>query len=253
MSWATLDWPPKNGNGLKPKPKPKRQIEFLKPIILIFGLLCISFILLLAATWKYSDSTWPYPAKLVQEPLVKQCQKLQQSIYELLPDEIKSTKLDGGLPVHSVSRKPVGKNAEVLEDKTENAEPVEQEGMEPKKNKSKSPAENLDSTEKKNQIAQQVSRSGETLRYEQEMDMLATAYTHTGNPTASGEWPEPGMVAVDPNVIPLGTRVYVEGYGYATALDTGSAIKGNRVDLFMDTKKEALRWGVRKIKVYVLK
>ena len=60
-------------------------------------------------------------------------------------------------------------------------------------------------------------------------------------------------VAVDPRVIPLGTRLYVEGYGYAVAEDTGGAIKGNRIDLFFDSSSEVDSWGVKWINVYVVK
>ena len=76
--------------------------------------------------------------------------------------------------------------------------------------------------------------------------------------TASGMKAARGIVAVDPRVIPLGTKLYIESldgsadYGYAIAGDTGGAIKGNRVDLFMDTKAEALQWGRRSVKVYIL-
>ncbi|CCO08572.1 3D domain-containing protein [Desulforamulus hydrothermalis] len=97
-----------------------------------------------------------------------------------------------------------------------------------------------------------VSRGGQWLRVSRSLDMLATGYTYTGNHTATGSIPGPGVAAVDPNVIPLGSSLYVEGYGRATALDTGGDIKGNRIDLFYDTKEAALRWGVRKTRVYVL-
>ncbi|WP_182200827.1 LysM peptidoglycan-binding and 3D domain-containing protein [Paraliobacillus salinarum] len=60
------------------------------------------------------------------------------------------------------------------------------------------------------------------------------------------------VIAVDPNVIPLGTRVYVEGYGEAIAGDTGGAIKGNKIDLHVPTKDEAYQWGVRKVNVTIL-
>ena len=61
------------------------------------------------------------------------------------------------------------------------------------------------------------------------------------------------MIAVDPRVIPLGTRVYVEGYGYATAEDTGDRyIKGNAIDLFMDTYDECVQWGLQRVKIYIL-
>jgi len=71
--------------------------------------------------------------------------------------------------------------------------------------------------------------------------------------TASGMRVERGVVAVDPNVIPLGTRLYVEGYGFALAADTGGAIRGNRIDLFMYTRQEALNWGRRSVVVHILK
>jgi 3D (Asp-Asp-Asp) domain-containing protein len=61
-----------------------------------------------------------------------------------------------------------------------------------------------------------------------------------------------GIAAVDPRVIPLGTHLYVEGYGYAIAADIGSAIKGYRIDLCFPTREEALRFGRRKVRVYIL-
>lgn len=99
---------------------------------------------------------------------------------------------------------------------------------------------------------QTVSRGGETIRFREAMDVTATAYTYTGYNTASGVRPHYGVVAVDPGVIPLGTRLYVEGYGYATALDTGGAIRGNRIDVFLESEGDANRWGVRTVRVYIL-
>ncbi|MBU8738726.1 3D domain-containing protein [Bacillus licheniformis] len=61
------------------------------------------------------------------------------------------------------------------------------------------------------------------------------------------------VIAVDPNVIPLGSKVYVEGYGEATAADTGGAIKGNKIDVFVPSKSAAKNWGVKTVKVKVLK
>ncbi len=65
----------------------------------------------------------------------------------------------------------------------------------------------------------------------------------------------PGLkvIAVDPNVIKLGTKVYVEGYGYAVAGDTGGAIKGNKIDVFIPTQSEALKWGRKNVKIKILK
>lgn len=70
--------------------------------------------------------------------------------------------------------------------------------------------------------------------------------------TATGAKARHGVIAVDPRVIPLGTRVYVPGYGYAVAADTGGAIRGARIDLCFDTVAEARIWGRRHITIIVL-
>ena len=62
----------------------------------------------------------------------------------------------------------------------------------------------------------------------------------------------PGIIAVDPRVIPMRTKVYVEGYGYAIAGDVGSAIKGNRIDVCFNTVREALNFGRRRVRIYIL-
>lgn len=89
--------------------------------------------------------------------------------------------------------------------------------------------------------------------------MQATAYDPTaGSKTAMGTRARVGAVAVDPKVIPLGSKLYIESmdgfasYGYATAEDTGGAIKGNRIDLYYNSNAEANRFGRRNVKVYVL-
>jgi 3D (Asp-Asp-Asp) domain-containing protein len=64
--------------------------------------------------------------------------------------------------------------------------------------------------------------------------------------------PEVKVIAVDPSVIKLGTKVYVEGYGYAIAGDTGSSIKGNKIDVFFPTKKEAYKWGRKNVTIKIL-
>ncbi|NFP91704.1 3D domain-containing protein [Clostridium sporogenes] len=92
--------------------------------------------------------------------------------------------------------------------------------------------------------------------YSKVMMMEATAYAGDGI-TASGNGTSRNpngysTIAVDPRVISIGTRVYVEGYGYAIAHDTGGAIKGNRIDLFMNSEAECNSWGRRTVKVYVI-
>lgn len=93
-------------------------------------------------------------------------------------------------------------------------------------------------------------------RYSRELTMRASAYTAfdpgNGNFTSRGNPLHKGLVAVDPYVIPLGTRLYIPGYGYAVADDTGGAIKGNRIDLAFDSRSEALQFGVQYVKVYIL-
>ena len=100
-----------------------------------------------------------------------------------------------------------------------------------------------------------VSR-GTEYRYVDCIDVTATAYCLKGR-TASGMYTQYGVVAVDPRVIPLGTRLYIEAadgtwiYGTAVAADTGGAIKGNKIDLYVETYDEAMRFGRRKAKVYI--
>jgi uncharacterized protein YabE (DUF348 family) len=93
-----------------------------------------------------------------------------------------------------------------------------------------------------------------------EFYVSSTAYTASCNGcsgyTATGInlKANPGIkvIAVDPSVIPLGTKVYVDGYGYAVAADTGGAIRGNKIDVFFSSKSDAYRWGRKTIKVKIL-
>jgi 3D (Asp-Asp-Asp) domain-containing protein/peptidoglycan hydrolase CwlO-like protein len=94
-----------------------------------------------------------------------------------------------------------------------------------------------------------------------EWDMVATAYHAFGRGgndingdgiTAIGLRARKGIVAVDPRVIPLGTKLYIPGYGEALAADTGSWIKGNRIDLCFETLEECYRYGRKRIKIYLV-
>jgi 3D (Asp-Asp-Asp) domain-containing protein len=69
--------------------------------------------------------------------------------------------------------------------------------------------------------------------------------------TATGVRPRIGIIAVDPAVIPLHSLLYVPGYGYGWAEDTGKLIKGNSVDLFMKTKGTAFKWGRKPVTVII--
>jgi 3D (Asp-Asp-Asp) domain-containing protein len=89
-----------------------------------------------------------------------------------------------------------------------------------------------------------------------EWTMVATAYYSGGGGlngtgiTATGLRARKGLIAADPTVIRLGTRVYIEGYGEALVADVGGWIKGNRIDLCFDSLEECYRYGRRKIYVY---
>ncbi len=115
------------------------------------------------------------------------------------------------------------------------------------------------------------SRGSKTLpamNYSRKLKVRATAYTSDYNHLGYRDDPYAGMtasgkrakrnpngystIAVDPRVIPLGTKVYIEGYGLAIAEDTGGAIKGNKVDLYMDTYPQTQNWGVRTVDMYIL-
>jgi len=94
-----------------------------------------------------------------------------------------------------------------------------------------------------------------------EWEMVATAYYAFGQGgndingngiTATGLRARKGIVAVDPRIIPLGTRLYIQGYGEALAADTGGWIKNYRIDLCFESLEECFRYGRRKIKVYLI-
>ncbi len=81
-----------------------------------------------------------------------------------------------------------------------------------------------------------------------QMTVLATAYSLTGT-TAVGVQTQPGIIAVDPNVIPLGTKMSVPGYGDGVAADTGSGVKGAIIDVWLPTLAEARAWGRRTVTI----
>lgn len=114
------------------------------------------------------------------------------------------------------------------------------------------------------QVAQSVSRGGYSQPAKavsgKTFTVTATAYTANcsgcSGITATGinlkQNRNAKVIAVDPRVIPLGSRVYVEGYGEAIAGDTGGSIKGNKIDVHVPTRADAARWGRRTVKVTIL-
>ena len=106
----------------------------------------------------------------------------------------------------------------------------------------------------------QLDANGNPVNYKSKMVSRATAYTYTGHNCETGVAPQPGYIAVNPNVIPYGTKMYIKTadgsyiYGYAVAADTGGFIKKHPtgVDLFMATKSACTAFGVRNVEIYIL-
>ncbi|MEG1002497.1 MAG: 3D domain-containing protein [Clostridium sp.] len=109
----------------------------------------------------------------------------------------------------------------------------------------------------KNPVQYIPNRGGDSIAYKKHLVVESTAYSGHNN-TATGVKPvyNPGgisTIAVDPRVIPLGSLVYVEGYGYARAADTGGAIKGNIIDVFFNSDSQCTTWGRKYgVDVYVV-
>lgn len=106
----------------------------------------------------------------------------------------------------------------------------------------------------------ELDKNGVPVNYKSKMTVRATAYTHTGNPCSTGVMPKPGYIAVNPKVIPYGTKMFIKTtdgnyiYGYAVAADTGGFIKRHPtgIDLFFDTESECRQFGVRTAEIYIL-
>jgi 3D (Asp-Asp-Asp) domain-containing protein len=126
--------------------------------------------------------------------------------------------------------------------------------------KSSDSAKQEETDEEQSEEKTEAASRGQSSGQGRVLTMEATAYTAYCNGcsgiTATGidlrNNPGKKVVAVDPNIIPLGTMVEVEGYGTAIAGDTGGAIKGNKIDLFMPNRDDALKFGRRNVKVTIL-
>lgn len=105
-----------------------------------------------------------------------------------------------------------------------------------------------------------VKTKSTSLKKYKKVTVQASAYTGSC-PRCSGytstginlkKHPNDKIIAVDPKVIPLGSKVYVEGYGYAIAADTGGGIHGNKIDVFIPSRKKALAFGVKRLVVTII-
>lgn len=105
-----------------------------------------------------------------------------------------------------------------------------------------------------------LDENGNPVNYKKQLTVQATAYTYTGKNCSTGVAPQPGYIAVNPNVIPYGTKMYIKSsdgsyiYGYAVAADTGGFIKSrpNNVDLFMSSKAACTAFGRRNVEIFIL-
>ncbi|MCR5034956.1 MAG: G5 domain-containing protein [Clostridia bacterium] len=100
-------------------------------------------------------------------------------------------------------------------------------------------------------VAEGTAVSYNGVKYSRVIRVVATGYTHTGHRTATGTKPHRGTMAVDRRVVAMGSYGYVPGYGEVHAEDTGGAIKGNRIDLFFNTRGQAISWGRRTVDLYI--
>lgn len=191
-------------------------------------------------------------------------------------DEILRNKIKF-LAVSSVETVESGEEQSFIEDIVPNDEEKEEVVVEPTKEESKAEADTTLMpiiTGQKTVKYRDLAENNPPEEYVNKIEVTATAYclckkccgktpdnpnygcTHSGLKIVPGSGMK--VIAVDPKIIPLNSKVYVEGlngawdYGHAVAADTGSAIKELKIDLYMDTHTEALEWGRRKVNVYVL-
>ena len=106
----------------------------------------------------------------------------------------------------------------------------------------------------------ELDENGNPVNYKSKITARATAYTYTGNKCSTGVAPQPGYIAINPNYIPYGTKMYIKTadgsiiYGYAVAADTGGFIRRypKGVDLFMSSESACRSFGVRSVEIYIL-
>ncbi|HDR6522690.1 TPA: SH3 domain-containing protein [Bacillus thuringiensis] len=214
------------------------------------------------ANVSFLSSTAPTEKKT--EEKTKQVAKVQKSVKE--KKEVKTQKV--------AKAKETTKAQEIVKPKEEakvKEEPKAQEIVKAKEEKAREIAK-----AKEEEKAREIAKAKEEERAKEasknniqsakrELTVVATAYT--ADPSENGTYggrvltamghdltanPNMRIIAVDPKIIPLGSKVWVEGYGEAIAGDTGSAIKGNRIDVLMGSKSKAMNWGRQTVKVKIL-
>ncbi|WP_010531499.1 3D domain-containing protein [Lentibacillus jeotgali] len=160
-----------------------------------------------------------------------------------------------------------GSNVEQGEAQSASASKATQSSESSSSNQSSESAEKSDESEQVTQVStdnntneQQSQESSQDNPEGKTITATATAYTADcagcSGVTATGvdlnANPNKKVIAVDPSVIPLGSKVHVEGYGYATAADVGGAINGNKIDVHVPSESEANQWGVQTVDVTIV-
>ncbi|MCR8842755.1 3D domain-containing protein [Paenibacillus sp. SC116] len=206
------------------------------------------------------------PASMIAEeaanPMINEYE-LWGNMDQGIPDMMAVSLKDADKPVQASAPKlDEKKDANKSDDKETNRKPVEPVKV--------ATAERKSTDEKVSKSPKNVvSVNGKAMTFKRTYNMKATSYTD--HPSENGWGPidalgnplKLGTVAVDPDVIPLGTKLFITGYQFkhlpegglvATATDTGGKIKGNKVDIFLPlSQKEARKFGVQDVQVYVLK
>lgn len=209
-------------------------IQKKQKAVLMLTLLLVVFVTVSGFMWNHGFQTTKIETRTVEVPVVVQYERV-----DTLPKGEEKVLQEGAVGLDEVEEEIHYKQGDVIDTKELQRKTITP--MQPK-------------------VVQvgtreiEVSRSYDRVR--EVITMEATAYLPTDGGgdgiTATGIRARHGVVAVDPNVIPLGTRVYIPGYGEAIAADTGGDIVGNRIDVVLEDYGSAMQFGRRTVDVYIL-
>ena len=213
---------------------PNHLIQKKQKAVLMLTLLLVVFVTVSGFMWNHGFQTTKIETRTVEVPVVVQYERV-----DTLPKGEEKVLQEGTVGLDEVEEEIHYKQGDVIDTKELQRKTITP--MQPK-------VVQVGTREV------EVSRSYDRVR--EVITMEATAYLPTDGGgdgiTATGIRARHGVVAVDPNVIPLGTRVYIPGYGEAIAADTGGDIVGNRIDVVLEDYGSAMQFGRRTVDVYIL-
>lgn len=211
-----------------------KLIQKKQKAVLMLTLLLVVFVTVSGFMWNHGFQTTKIETRTVEVPVVVQYERV-----DTLPKGEEKVLQEGAVGLDEVEEEIHYKQGDVIDTKELQRKTITP--MQPK-------VVQVGTREV------EVSRSYDRVR--EVITMEATAYLPTDGGgdgiTATGIRARHGVVAVDPNVIPLGTRVYIPGYGEAIAADTGGDIVGNRIDVVLEDYGSAMQFGRRTVDVYIL-